>query len=214
MRFTYIYFILVILFLVGCGIETTMEEVEASSIKTNPISERKTNIEKRSAITPTASALNNSVKLLNDIIDLEKRIVDPQTNEENNELFNKKNDLKISIITENINIGMKQTEIIHLLGTPNVIGISPMNGQEVWRYDFVNVEGYVFHENEHFQEMGIVDTVDIDGLKRDKLSMQLFLNWKGNTLSHIVNYDKHEEDIREYRVFENKEVREVILSQM
>ncbi len=111
-------------------------------------------------------------------------------------------------LQSNLHIGMTRDQLRSFLDTPNEIGFSAMDGKEVWRYDFVHTEGYVFEETPEFKEMAIVDTVDMDGLKNNHLDMQLFINWSEDTVSHIVVYYNNDESVYEYRVFENGEVRD------
>jgi hypothetical protein len=135
------------------------------------------------------------------------------TNQEtNSKSKNKPTEITAAYIKENLNIGMLNEELTTLIGSPNAKGVTAMDGLESWRYDFIQTEDYQFEEFPEYKEMGIVDTVDMEGLLNGDLQMQLFLNWKDGVISHIVLYEKVNNSINEYRAFQNGEIREMTIN--
>ena len=133
----------------------------------------------------------------------EDETIETSSEEESGSVYENSSSQNIDaeFIMENIKIGMTESEILELLGEPDVTGVDGMYYDDtVWRYDIGAQEGYYFDDFEQYDsdyaerynkhdEVGIVD---LDGIRNKELDIQLFINWlenKVDTVSHTYIRD-------------------------
>lgn len=124
-----------------------------------------------------------------------------------------KEEVDNNFIEKQFKLGTTKQEVNGVLGEPDAIGVSAMDGFENWRYDFAIDPDYDFEESEEFKEMGVVDTVDGIGLKSGKMRMQLFISWtKEGKIKRLTNYYANDSVVTEYRLFDDGTIRETQLN--
>ena len=133
----------------------------------------------------------------------ENETIETSSEEESGSVYENSSSQNIDaeFIMENIKIGMTESEILELLGEPDVTGVDGMYyADPVWRYDIGAQEGYYFDDYEQYDsdyaerydkhdEVGVVD---LDGIRNKELDIQLFINWlenKVDTVSHTYIRD-------------------------
>ena len=81
---------------------------------------------------------------------------------------------------EQLFLGMEKEDVLRVLGE-NYVEVEPADGVDrgviLWRYDFVQVENYVYEE--------AYDFVDIDGVVSGKMDYQILINLSGDK---VVKY--------------------------
>jgi hypothetical protein len=109
----------------------------------------------------------------------------------------------LSLITQNLALGMNTIEVITVLGDNFAMVTNMMDNTEVWRYDFTTEPEYIFSVPAH------EDEVDTEGLRSGIMRMQVFVEWDGSGLlgNYTVYTGSGNGVISEYRVFADGTVR-------
>jgi hypothetical protein len=113
--------------------------------------------------------------------------------------------MTVEKIKESMKLGMTKEQVKDILGS-NYKELKVEQGT-VWRYDFGTKNGYKF-DTKMFG-----DDVDLQGLRDGNLAMQVFITWD-QTVTKVMTftaYYKSNEQINEYRVFPNGEIRELAI---
>ncbi|GGM32305.1 hypothetical protein GCM10011351_17960 [Paraliobacillus quinghaiensis] len=162
----------------------------------------------------------NNTKTVGDLADKDKgnetsnlvndKTSEKNTSEEDAQESNKDTTLiDIDYIKENIKIGLTKEEVKTLIGDPDFEGLNIETDNTTWRYDIGGEDDYVTPLTEFEKENGIIDNVNIDGLMNNTINMQLFVGWYDDRVDHISCYYVKNENINEYRVFNDGTVREM-----
>ncbi|MRG85034.1 hypothetical protein [Salinibacillus xinjiangensis] len=129
------------------------------------------------------------------------------------ESIDKSNKLSTDFIKEHLSVDMTQAEVEGLIGQPDAKGVDAMNAIPTWRYDIVAKDGYKFEEQDSLLDSNVVDAVDINGLKKGDMTLQLFFSWKEERVSHFSGYYKEDGVVQEYRLFEDGTERVMTVSE-
>ncbi|MBO8173081.1 MAG: hypothetical protein H0Z33_14470 [Bacillaceae bacterium] len=76
-----------------------------------------------------------------------------------------------AFVKEYLKRGDTTEKVQQLLGHDYIKVQSALDGRNMWRYDFPAYPGY------HFEAVGNMDDVDVEGLRTGKMRMQLFISW-------------------------------------
>ncbi|WP_117149356.1 hypothetical protein [Paraliobacillus zengyii] len=131
---------------------------------------------------------------------IQETTLEPQVNEQ---------EIDIDFIKKEIKIGMTEQEIKELIGEPSKKGTDAMNAEPLWLYNIRDIKDYYFEQPEGFEEYGIVDAVDTEGLQNNEVEILLFISWKEDRTDYIsAAYTNDEGEIKNYRLFEDGTVKE------
>ncbi|MEX2416295.1 MAG: hypothetical protein WD424_09125 [Paenibacillaceae bacterium] len=116
---------------------------------------------------------------------------------------------ELSYVKKKLELGMNKAEVKKLFGRSYTSVQHAVDGNEVWRFDWVTEEGYVV-----IPEAGIeaVAHYDRSGYLTGKLSAQLFVGWtQDNVVKDVKVYYIADGKIHEYHILEDGQTGEVSL---
>ncbi|MBP1154370.1 MULTISPECIES: hypothetical protein [unclassified Paenibacillus] len=119
---------------------------------------------------------------------------------------NKDTDHKVSIdyIKNHLKMDMTQDQVEALFGAKYTEVTNAMEGNMMWRYDLGAKPGYSYS--------GEMDSVDLEGLNNQSITIQLFIDWsEDNDVDHYSFLYLKDGQINEYRVFHDGLVKESII---
>lgn len=165
-------------FLIGCGQNEETRETEEKAIETN----EEAPVEKLETVTTDKEKTQKT----NTNTGNENKESSHQT--EKNDTTNEPvaiQEIDSNFIKENIKIGMTEQELLSLLGAPFNKGISAKDAEPVWLYNIGSSKGYYFEEQELLKDQGVLDTVDIEGIKNKEIEMVVFVTWDNKKVSRV-----------------------------
>ncbi len=113
----------------------------------------------------------------------------------------------LDYLKTNLKLGKSKEEILQLIEF-DYVKVLPVEGvAEMWRFDIGANEGYKYENN--------VDSVDLDGLSSESISLILFLTWNSkDELWNYAIYYKNSADgsIKECSLSENEKIKEIIIN--
>lgn len=105
---------------------------------------------------------------------------------------------ELSYVKEKLELGMTKAEVKKLFGRSYTSVQHAVDGNEVWRFDWVTEEGYVVVPEAGMEE---VAHYDHSGFLEGKLSAQLFVGWtQDNVVKDVMVYYIVDGKIREYHI--------------
>lgn len=113
--------------------------------------------------------------------------------------------MTVEKIKESMKLGMTKEQVKDVLGS-NYKELK-VEQRTVWRYNFGMKDGY------KFDPKMFLDEVDLQGLRDGNLAMQVFIHWDQTEtkVGTFFAYYKSNEQINEYQVFPNGEIRELAI---
>jgi len=113
----------------------------------------------------------------------------------------------IDYLKTNLKSGKSKEEILQLIEF-DYVKVLPVEGvAEMWRFDIGTNDAYQYESN--------VDSVDLDGLSSESVSLILFLTWSNkDELGNYAIYYKNSADglIKECSLSDNEKIKEIIIN--
>lgn len=177
-------FVLIVTVLVGCSKGEALTDEHVVDIKKEP------------GILNSQNKEKSEEQIVN--IEESKTIVEESKDVEGKKL--PKNNFSLEYIENNIEIGMSESEILELLGEPDVKGRDPLNGLPNWRFDVGASDNYDHEYDEFYKEQGLIGEIDVNNLKNQNLDMQLFIGFYNGTVIHVANAYLENGEVRVYHL--------------
>ncbi|NDI34493.1 hypothetical protein [Chengkuizengella sediminis] len=116
------------------------------------------------------------------------------------ETFSSIYDKEISMIQDDLQIGLSKGDISELLGDQYAEFVSPLDDIVMWKYDLLTSPNYIFDAESQS------DAIDFEGFFSGDIGAQLFVEWSADELTnHFVMYYVcgEEGEICEYRAWDD-----------
>ena len=188
-------------------LELEEENSRLTNINTNLITENENAIKKTQENRLEIANLEMEIKLLkNRNNDLREVITSLEEDHTKIIVDNYSKVGYLDYLKTNLKSGKSKKEILQLIEF-DYVKVLPVEGvSEIWRFDIGTNDGYKYESN--------VDTVDLDGLSSESVSLILFLIWNNkDELNRYVIYYKNSADgsIKECSLSDNEKIREIII---
>jgi len=116
-------------------------------------------------------------------------------------------DPQILAVVASMELNLTRSDVLDRFGDKYVEVVGAMDGEPIWRFDYVKDEGY---EVKNLDLNGVVlDSGDLEGLQNGSLHMQLFITWNeaGRVQSYSLLYKGDDGNLYHFRFYGDNESR-------